>query len=257
MPLMSDRVLESTTTTGTGTFSLGGALTGYRAFNSAFSNGDVVYYTADNGQGEWEVGYGTVGTGTLTRDTVLESSNANALVDFSAGTKRLFCTAPASAIVNASLLGSGVATFLATPSSANLAAAVTDETGSGALVFGTSPTLTTPTNTGLRETKTAPSISSNTLTLDCSVGNVFAVSLNANITTLSFTNVPATGTAYALTLSFTADGTARTVTWGASVLWPSGTAPTLTSTNAKVDTFVLTTWDGGTTWYAFIGGQNA
>lgn len=257
MPLLSDRVLESTTTTGTGTFSLGGALTGYRTFNASFTNGDVVYYTADNGQGEWEVGYGTVGTGTLSRDTVLESSNANAKVVFTAGAKRLFCTAPAASIVNASTLGSGVATFLATPSSSNLAAAVTGETGSGALVFGTSPTLTTPTNTGLRETKTAPSISSNTLTLDCSTGNVFAVALNANITTLTFTNVPTTGTAYALTLSLTADGTARTVTWGASVLWPSGTAPTITSTNAKTDTFILTTWDGGTTWYAFVAGQNA
>lgn len=154
-------------------------------------------------------------------------------------------------------LGSGVATFLATPSSANLATAVTDETGSGSLVFGTSPTITTGTYTGLRETKTAPTISAGTLTLNCSSGNVFAVALNANITTLSFSNVPTTGTAYALTLSFTADGTARTVTWGASVKWPSGTAPTLTSTNTKVDTFVLTTWDAGTTWYAFTAGQNA
>lgn len=154
-------------------------------------------------------------------------------------------------------LGSNVATFLATPSSANLAAAVTDETGSGALVFGTSPTITTGTYTGLRETKTAPSISAGTLTLVCSTGNVFAVSLNASITTLTFTNVPTTGTAYALTLSFTADGTARTVAWGAAVKWPGGTAPTLTSTNAKVDTFVLTTWDGGTTWYAFTAGQNS
>lgn len=94
MPLLADRVLETTTTTGTGSFSLAGALTGYRTFNSVFTNGDVVYYTADNGQGEWEVGYGTVGTGTLSRN-VIESSNANALVDFSAGTKRLFCTAPA------------------------------------------------------------------------------------------------------------------------------------------------------------------
>ena len=113
------------------------------------------------------------------------------------------------------------------------------------------------TATGLKETKTAPSISSGTLTLDCSAGNVFAVSLNANITTLSFSNVPSTGTAYGLTLALTADGTARTVTWGSAVKWPGGTAPTLTSTNAKVDTFVLTTWDGGTTWYAFTGGQNA
>lgn len=116
-------------------------------------------------------------------------------------------------------------------------------------------TLTNKTITGIKETKTAPAISSGTLTLDCSAGNVFAVSLNANITTLSFTNVPSTGTAYGLTLALTADGTARTVTWGSAVKWPSGTAPTLTSTNAKVDTFVLYTHDGGTTWYAFVGGQ--
>jgi len=160
-------------------------------------------------------------------------------------------------VANVSGLGSGVGTFLTTPSSANLASAVTGETGSGALVFGTSPTLTTPTATGLRETRTAPTISSGTLTLDCSAGNVFNVALNANITTLSFTNVPASGTAFALTLLLTADGTARTVTWGAAVKWPGGTAPTLTSTDGKVDTFVLFTHDGGTNWFAYTGGQNA
>lgn len=141
---------------------------------------------------------------------------------------------------------------------------ITGYTASGAtgttstnIVFSTSPTITTGTYTGLRETKTAPSISSGTLTLDCSVGNVFAVSLNASITTLSFSNVPSSGTAYSLTLAFTADGTARTISWPGAVKWPSGTAPTLTSTNAKVDTFVLTTYDGGTTWYAFVAGQNS
>ena len=133
------------------------------------------------------------------------------------------------------------------------------KTAPSGTVVGTTDTqtLTGKTITGVKETKTAPSISAGTLTLDCSSGNVFAVSLNANITTLSFTNVPSSGTAYGLTLALTADGTARTVTWGASVKWPSGTAPTLTSTNAKVDTFILYTHDGGTTWYAFTGGQNA
>lgn len=133
------------------------------------------------------------------------------------------------------------------------------KTAPSGTVVGTtdSQTLTNKTLTGLKETKTAPAISAGTLTLDCSAGNVFAVSLNANITTLSFTNVPATGTAYGLTLALTADGTARTVTWGSAVKWPSGTAPTLTSTNAKVDTFILYTHDGGTTWYGFTGGQNA
>lgn len=133
------------------------------------------------------------------------------------------------------------------------------KTAPSGTVVGTtdSQTLTGKTITGVKETKTAPAISAGTLTLDCSAGNVFAVSLNANITTLSFTNVPSTGTAYGLTLALTADGTARTVTWGAAVKWPSGTAPTLTSTNAKVDTFILYTHDGGTTWYAFTGGQAA
>ena len=152
-------------------------------------------------------------------------------------------------------LGTNVETFLATPSSANLAAALTDETGSGLAVFATSPTLTTATITSLVETKTAPTISSGTLTLDCSLGNVFHVSLDAAITSITFSNIPAG--AYGLTLAFTADGTARAVTWPAAVKWSGGTAPTLTSTSDKVDIFVLNVWDGtGTTWYAMVGGQN-
>jgi hypothetical protein len=87
-------------------------------------------------------------------------------------------------------------------------------------------------------------------------GNVFDVALNANITTLTLSNPPASGTAGSLTLNLTADGTARTVTWGASVKWANAVAPTLTSTNGKVDVFVLYTLTGGTTWYAFTAGQN-
>ena len=109
----------------------------------------------------------------------------------------------------------------------------------------------------LNETQTAPAISANTLTLDCSTGNIFKVNLNSNITTLTFSNVPAANAGYGMILSLTADGTARTVTWGAAVKWPGNTAPTLTSTSSKVDTFVLMTWDNGTNWYAFTGGQNA
>ena len=94
MPKLADRVLETTTTAGTGTLTLAGAVTGYRGFNAAFTNGDVVFYSIDNGQGEWEVGYGTVGTGTLTRSTVLDSSNSGSLVVFSAGLKQVWCDAP-------------------------------------------------------------------------------------------------------------------------------------------------------------------
>jgi len=93
MALLGDRVQETTTTVGTGTFTLNGALTGYVTFNSTFTNGDIVWYVADDGSGNWEIGTGTVGTGTLTR-TVFQSSNSNNLVNFSAGNKRVFCTAP-------------------------------------------------------------------------------------------------------------------------------------------------------------------
>lgn len=99
MPLLSDRVQETSTTLGTGTLSLAGAVTGYRTFNASFSNGNVVFYTIDDTLGAWEVGIGTVGSGTLSRDTVLLSSNANALVNFGAGSKRVFCSAPTKALL--------------------------------------------------------------------------------------------------------------------------------------------------------------
>lgn len=94
MPKIADRVAETTTTTGTGPFALAGAKTGMRPFVGPFAVGDVLYYTAAAGA-EWEVGVGTLGAATLSRDTVLSSSNAGALVAFSVGVKDLFCSAPA------------------------------------------------------------------------------------------------------------------------------------------------------------------
>lgn len=95
--VLLDRVRETSTTTGTGTITLLGATMGYQAF-SAVGNGNTTYYTIyDSSSGAWEVGIGTytlVGT-TLSRDTVLSSSNAGALVPFGAGTKDVFVTYPA------------------------------------------------------------------------------------------------------------------------------------------------------------------
>lgn len=108
-----------------------------------------------------------------------------------------------------------------------------------------------------REPTSAPTISSGTLTLNLNTSQVFLVSLNANITTLTISNVPAdSNTLVGFTLIFTADNTARTVTWPGSVKWSGGVAPTLTSTNNKKDIFSFFTTDAGTTWYGFIGGQN-
>jgi hypothetical protein len=125
-------------------------------------------------------------------------------------------------------------------------------TGTGNAVLQTTPVLT-----ALRETKTALAIAAGVLAIDCNVATVFAVPLIANITSITFANIPPTGEAYSFILSFTASGAVNTVTWPASVKWPNGTAPTLTSTSGKVDTFVLYTYDAGANWYAFIAGQNA
>lgn len=98
MPLVfKDRVKETSTTAGTGTFTLAGASTGYQSF-AAIGNGNTTYYTIAMQTGsEWEVGLGTYtasGT-TLSRDTVLASSAGGAKVNFPAGTKDVFCDYPA------------------------------------------------------------------------------------------------------------------------------------------------------------------
>ena len=97
---LNDRVKETSTTTGTGTFDLAGAETGFESFVSGIGNGNITYYAISNdGTAEFEVGFGTVtdaATDTLSRDTIISSSNSDALVDFSIGTKTVFCTLPAS-----------------------------------------------------------------------------------------------------------------------------------------------------------------
>lgn len=95
--IVADRVKETATTTGTGSLTLLGGVIGFRAFSAVCSNGDQVYYCiAAQTPGEWEVGIGTWSTGgTLSRDTVLSSSNSGSLVSFSSGTKDVFVTVPA------------------------------------------------------------------------------------------------------------------------------------------------------------------
>ena len=98
--VLNDRVKETTTTTGTGTINLGGAATGFETFVAGIGNSNVTYYCiAGQGTAEFEVGIGTVtdaSPDTLSRTTILSSSNSDSAVDFSAGTKDVFCTLPAS-----------------------------------------------------------------------------------------------------------------------------------------------------------------
>lgn len=113
------------------------------------------------------------------------------------------------------------------------------------------------TTDNVAEARATPTISGGTLTLDLQDANIFEVARNANITTLTISNAPASGTAFSFTLKFNANGTAYSVTWPGSVKWPGGTAPTLTSTNGKSDVLVFLTTDGGTNWYGYVAGLNS
>ena len=114
---ISDRIKETTTTTGTGTYTLGGAVTGFETFTVNLSNSDTTYYCCTDNT-DFEVGLGTFtssGT-TLARTTVISSSNSNSAVNWGAGTKTVFCTLPATKTVildasgNASIGGTVTAT---------------------------------------------------------------------------------------------------------------------------------------------------
>lgn len=114
---LNDRVQETTSTTGTGTVSLAGAVAGFQTFVAGIGSGNTTYYAITDGT-DWETGLGTVTSGspdTLSRTTVLQSSNSDSLVSFAAGAKNVFCVLPADKMVyrddagDISLGGSSVA----------------------------------------------------------------------------------------------------------------------------------------------------
>ena len=95
--VLNNRVRETTSTEGTGTVTLGGAVGGFQTFAAGIGNDNTTYYAISiNTENEWEVGLGTLNadSSTLTRTTVLESSNSDSAVDFAAGSKEVFCTLP-------------------------------------------------------------------------------------------------------------------------------------------------------------------
>ena len=171
--VLKDRVKETTTTTGTGTITLAGAVTGYQAF-SAIGNGNTTYYVIEDANGTgWEVGIGTYtlsGT-TLARTTVLASTNSDSQITLSSGTHTVFCSYPAGKSVNTA----DNLSVMAATTSVQLAGVISDETGSGSVVFATSPTLVTPalgTPSALvatNATGTAASLTAGTSTLATSI----------------------------------------------------------------------------------------
>ena len=100
--VVNDRVKVTSTTTGTGAFTLGAAQVGFETFATGIGNNNTTYYTIFNqGTNEFEVGLGTLNANStvMTRTTIISSSNSDSVVDFAAGNKDVFCTLPASKAV--------------------------------------------------------------------------------------------------------------------------------------------------------------
>ena len=212
--VLADRVRETTTTTGTGTVTLLGAFTGYQSF-AAVGNGNTTYYTiAHQTLSEWEVGIGTytsAGT-TLSRTTILSSSNAGAAVTFSAGTKDVFVTQPSSRAVYAD-----GTTLTATNSSvlpvASGGTGLTTTPANGALDIGNGTGFTRATltaGTGISITNGAGSISiaatgGGTVTSVGGTGTVNGITLTGTVTTSG--NLTLGGTLSGVSLSSQVTGT--------------------------------------------------
>lgn len=105
----ADRVSETSTTTGTGSLTLGGAPTGYQTFNGAVGANVYFYYAIMSAGSEWEVGRGYLSDSTtLVRETILASSNSGSVVNLSAGTKSAIITWPAFIAQRSSTLGQDI-----------------------------------------------------------------------------------------------------------------------------------------------------
>ena len=216
MPLVvKDRVQETSTTTGTGTYTLAGAVTGYQSF-SVIGNANKTYYAATDGT-DWEVGIGTYtssGT-TLSRDSILESSNAGSAVNWGAGTKNIFVSWPADA---ATLNWATTATAAGTTTLTNQSAYFQYFTGTS------TQTITLPVVSTLAEGWTFHITNNSTgnLTVNSSGGNLVITVLPG--TTAMCTCILVTGTTAASWEAGYTDFSTATGT-GAVVL---ATSPTIT-----------------------------
>lgn len=159
----ADRVFETSVTTGTGTYALAGAVVGYRAFSTICSNNDTVEYVATDGV-NWEIGLGTWTTGnSLARTSVYASSNANAAVNWTTGTRNIWLDIPAH--------------FFNT------------STGSGNLVFATSPTLNQPNLVGTTTNNNAAagSVGEYVTSVVLTPGSSISTGTAINVTSISLT----------------------------------------------------------------------
>lgn len=190
---------------------------------------------------------------TTTGVAALSYGSASQVGQFTVDAKGRITTAASVAITPAAIgalgvasLGAGVATFLSTPSSANLAAALTDETGSGAAVFATSPTIGNPMINGYVEGNTDIGVVGASATLSIASSTVLTATLTSGTQTTFTMPAVAAGKAFTLYLKQPASGAVGSAVF-TGVKWQNGGAPIITELNGKLD--ILPFVSDGVNWY--------
>jgi hypothetical protein len=236
--VVRDRVKETSTTTGTGFFTLSGAVTGFQSFSVIGDANNTFYCITDQVGSNWEVGIGTYALATtrLSRDTVLSSSNAGSLVNFGAGIKEVFCTYPSGRSVYVD------GSTIVAPNSGVLPAAsggtgLSSTPANGQLNIGNGTGFTRATltaGTGLAVTNGAGSITVNApgTTINSQTAAYTLVAADAgktiSITTGGVTVPASVLAAGSMVTIYNNSGTAQTITQGASLTlqWAGQTAST-------------------------------
>jgi len=259
--VLADRVQETTTTTGTGTVTLAGAVSGFQSF-AAVGNANTTYYTiAGQTTSEFEIGIGTYTTSgtTLSRDTILTSSNSNLAVNFSAGTKNVFVTYPASRSVyvngttitptNSGILpvasgGTGITT---TPTNGQLL--VGNGTNYTVATLGSGTGISTTTGAGTL-TVTNSGVTSNVAGTGISVsGATGAVTVtNSGVTSIvAGTGISVSGATGAVTVTSTVTGATITGTTTSGTYYVVGTTSTSGSlTTASISNTNVVSYNAST-----------
>ena len=148
--------------------------------------------------------------------------------------------------ISAASLGANVSAFLTTPSSANLAAALTDETGTGAAVFASGPTLSVPAINGYIEGNSNIGVVGASATLSIASSTVITATLTSGTATTFAMPAVAAGKAFTLYLKQPASGAVGSAVF-TGVRWQNGGAPTVTELNGKLDIFPFIS--DGVNWY--------
>jgi hypothetical protein len=262
---------NSTTWNNVANLVLGGNLNGTNIANGAITTAKIVNLAVDN----TKLADSSVSESKIASNAVTESKIAsNAVIESKIGSNAVTESKIASNAVTESKIASNAVTESKIASNA----IVNSKVASNAAIDGTKivpnfgfQNINTYGNTttfsittsalyasGLvAETLSLPTIVDNTLTLDCSKGTVFAVSLNSNVLTTNVLTVPLAPRTLSFTLQISyPDDVVRSVVWPTNTKWANNVPPGLTCLTGKWDTFVFLTWDGGTNWFGFISGQN-